>query len=414
MKPRIFVSSTIIDFEDLRGGIKYYLEEFGYEVQMSEYPNFKIDTDKSKFEICLKNLQSCQYFILLIGYRRGGWYEPNKLSITHKEYLAAKSLIESGHPLRIISFIRKPIWLLKNDRDELVRHIKEESEKFSELVSKTGTCVIDDPHYIFNFISDVSKGITFPSYSSPIDDWIYDFENFRDIIIALKCSFGIDEDLHTKRMKKMLLQELKYNYDKFLTASEEVIRQQKDTNEKENYLNYFVRHFKDSLYEVDGNSKFDFIDQPLSINRTETGYLFLYAVAIPLKNMMRDLKISITEKVLLEGTLLDYKLELDNYDINLITLSLEKIVDWIDSFKQMLNVNEYKTFTNDIIKLNHNSSPSLDKVELSITATVTISALIIHSRIHPLLAALIQFFENDSYDEILKFWKEYNYKLYGT
>lgn len=42
MKPKIFVSSTILDFEDLRGSIKFYLEEFGYDVQMSESDYFSI------------------------------------------------------------------------------------------------------------------------------------------------------------------------------------------------------------------------------------------------------------------------------------------------------------------------------------------------------------------------------------
>lgn len=411
MKPKIFVSSTIIDFEDLRGSLKYYLEELEFEVQMSEYPNFKIDTDKSNFEICLQNLKSCQYFILLIGYRRGGWYEEDKVSITHKEYLAAKSLIEDGHPLRIITFVRKSLWLLKKDREALINHISKKSEELSEIVSNTGSSVIDDPQYIFKFISQVSKGIKFSENSSPVDSWIFDFDNFKDIIIALRHTFNIAENLQTKRIKKLLLQELKYNYNKFLVPAENRDKTQKNNVEQESFLNYYERHLKDRLYDKEGDLKF--IDKPTIIAGSEIGFLFLYSFIFPVQVMMRDLKTKVIEKVVLEGTLLDYKIESDDYDTNLITHSLEKIIEWIESYKQMMNVDLYKSFTDEINKLAHDGSAHLPSVELSVTASSIISALIRHSRIHPLLGALIKVFESNEYDEILAYWKNFDNKIYG-
>lgn len=412
MKPKIFVSSTILDFEDLRGSLKFYLEELGYDVQMSEYPNFKIDTDKSNFDICLQNLQLCQYFILLIGYRRGGWYEENKISITHTEYLAAKTLIEDGHPLRIITFIRKPLWLLKKDREGLISYISKKSEELSEIVSNTGSSIIDDPQYIFKFITQVSEGIILPGNSSPIDNWIFDFENFSDIITALRHTFGITENLQSKKIKKVLLHELKYNYDKFMVPAEIRDKSIKENVEQENFLNYFKRHFKDRVYDSEG--KFKYIDQPMIITGSEIGWLFFYSVIVPIQKMVRDLRIKVTEKVILEGTLLDYKIESHDYDSNLITLSLERIVEWIESYKQMMDVDVYKKFTDEIHKLAYDGSAHLPSVELSLTASATISALIRHSRIQPLLGALIKVFENNEYDEIIEYWKSFDNKLYGT
>ena len=411
MKPKIFVSSTIIDFEDLRGSIKYYLEELGFEVQMSEYPNFKIDTDKSNFEICLQNLQSCQYFILLIGFRRGGWYEENKISITHKEYLAAKTLIEDGHQLRIITFVRKSLWLLKKDREGLINYLSKKSEDLSALVSNTGSYIIDDPQYIFKFISQVSEGIIFPDSTSPVDNWIFDFEDIRDIIIALRHTFGIAENLQTKRIKKLLLQELKFNYNKFLVPSENRDKSQNNNVEQENFLNYFTRHFKDRIYDSKGELKI--VDQPLEIAGSEIGFLFYYSVIIPILKMTSELKIKVIEKIVLEGTMLDYKIESNDYDTNLITYSLEKIVEWIESYKQMLDVDVYKTFKKEIHDLAHDGSAYLPMVELSVTSSATISALIRHSRIHSLLGALINVFEKNEYDEILNYWKDFDQKIYG-
>ena len=39
-KPRVFVSSTIYDFKDLRSALKFWLEELGLEVLMSEFNDF--------------------------------------------------------------------------------------------------------------------------------------------------------------------------------------------------------------------------------------------------------------------------------------------------------------------------------------------------------------------------------------
>lgn len=39
-KPVVFISSTIYDFRDLRSALKFWLEEFGYEVMASEWNDF--------------------------------------------------------------------------------------------------------------------------------------------------------------------------------------------------------------------------------------------------------------------------------------------------------------------------------------------------------------------------------------
>lgn len=39
-KPRVFISSTIYDFKDLRSALKYFLEENNFEVVTSENVDF--------------------------------------------------------------------------------------------------------------------------------------------------------------------------------------------------------------------------------------------------------------------------------------------------------------------------------------------------------------------------------------
>ena len=52
-KPKIFISSTIYDFQDLRSALKYWLDENGFETQLSEYNDFLKDvTLNSYVEFC--------------------------------------------------------------------------------------------------------------------------------------------------------------------------------------------------------------------------------------------------------------------------------------------------------------------------------------------------------------------------
>ena len=108
-KPTFFISSTIYDFRDLRSALKFYLEELGYQVYASEYNDFKVASDKHSYDACLKLIEECDYFILLVGSRVGGFYDDqNKISITRQEYREAYKLHEQGK-LQIISFVRDEV-----------------------------------------------------------------------------------------------------------------------------------------------------------------------------------------------------------------------------------------------------------------------------------------------------------------
>ncbi len=53
-RPRVFVSSTIRDLEDLRDALKFWLEEMGFEVQMSEHNDFERRPEVTTFEACFE------------------------------------------------------------------------------------------------------------------------------------------------------------------------------------------------------------------------------------------------------------------------------------------------------------------------------------------------------------------------
>ena len=73
-KPRVFISSTIYDFKDLRSALKYFLEENSFEVVTSENVDFPNTNKNNSYQACLDAIETCDYFVLLIGARVGGTY----------------------------------------------------------------------------------------------------------------------------------------------------------------------------------------------------------------------------------------------------------------------------------------------------------------------------------------------------
>ena len=214
-KPTFFISSTIYDFRDLRSALKFYLEELGYQVYASEYNDFKVANDKHSYDACLKLIEECDYFILLVGSRVGGFYDiENKISITRQEYREAYKLHEQGK-LQIISFVRDDVWQLKEIKHELVNHLKEIKvldEEIRNEVLNFDTKFANNAELISDFIIEVGRnnetrnsiktGTTLPT-----GNWIRQFKSFKDVIEGIR-PFILIEDLNIKFHKELLRNEL--------------------------------------------------------------------------------------------------------------------------------------------------------------------------------------------------------------
>ena len=123
-KPRVFISSTIYDFKDLRSALKYFLEENSFEVVTSENVDFPNTNKNNSYQACLDAIETCDYFVLLIGARVGGTYryktdkKTETITITRAEYRKAYELFKQ-EKIKIINFIRKEIYDVKEDRKGL-------------------------------------------------------------------------------------------------------------------------------------------------------------------------------------------------------------------------------------------------------------------------------------------------------
>lgn len=216
-KPTFFISSTIYDFLDLRSAIKFYLEEQGCEVLASEYNDFRKPLDVHSYQACFESLKNADYFILLIGRRVGGWYDEKKrISITRMEYQEAYKLHCAGK-LKILNFVRRDIWNLRSDRNELAKLLEEQefldNEKKSLLVNYP-TKSANNPEFILEFLNEIgrnseTKKALKDEGDFPSGNWIHPFSSFRDIVDVLRPELFNGEPLSDAVIKTLLLSELK-------------------------------------------------------------------------------------------------------------------------------------------------------------------------------------------------------------
>lgn len=105
-QPRVFISSTCYDLEEIREQIDFFLTEYQFETILSEKGDVFFDYSIHTHDSCLREVTNCDYFILIIGGRFGGKYiqDPSK-SIVNAEYETALS-----NNIPIITFIKQSVY----------------------------------------------------------------------------------------------------------------------------------------------------------------------------------------------------------------------------------------------------------------------------------------------------------------
>jgi len=234
-KPKVFICSTIYDFKDLRSAIRHYLQSLGFEPILSEFNDFHGPIDSNSYDTCADAIASCQYFILLIGSRVGGLYNTaEEISITRYEYRKAYDLLLKGQ-LKILSFVRTSIWDIKEDRRELEKYLKEQWQTAKELseqdisaITNHGSSFVNDAKVIFSFINEVVRKEEMQNAQNgnnprPLGNWIYQFDDFADIVNAMRAQLNISSPIGELIALQNLRRETLSNIRLLLGKSEDTI-----------------------------------------------------------------------------------------------------------------------------------------------------------------------------------------------
>ena len=93
--PRLFVSSTCYDLQEIRFQLRYFIREFGYDAVMSDFDDIFYNYESHVQDSCLEEISKCQLFILVVGNNYGSIYhqdkQENKIpdSVTLREFRKA-------------------------------------------------------------------------------------------------------------------------------------------------------------------------------------------------------------------------------------------------------------------------------------------------------------------------------------
>ena len=172
--PRVFVSSTCYDLQEVRYQLRTFIEDFGFIPVMSEYGDIFYDYKKHTQDACKDEIEKSQLFILIIGNNYGSFYYDNKSntlpdSVTMQEFKKALNVNIKKH-----IFINK---FVDHDYNNFKRLRTEYIESSLKKISAEGSDIKD--------IAEKENKKFSESYQYPQKSYKYIF-HFLDIIYDLK------------------------------------------------------------------------------------------------------------------------------------------------------------------------------------------------------------------------------------
>lgn len=322
-RPTFFLSSTIYDFRDLRSALKFHLEEQGCKVLASEFNDFDKPLDVHSYEACLRTIHSADYFVLLIGSRVGGWYdEPNRISITLREYREAYQL-QAGGKLKLLNFVRSEIWQLKETRHELMKYLESTPLDGStrKAISSHPSKFADDAEFLCAFINEVAKNqetklAVQGKGVAPTGNWIHVFSNFRDVIEVLHGQVFSSIPVEDMTARRLLRRELRDFVGQCLVKFES------DGDV------YSPRFFIDRFHEENPITLKGKKEEFTSVSTKRWDAIATFAMHL----LARQLHPVVLPQVLSSATFLEFDLASNSYKETLIYEALLKLQDEIRRF----------------------------------------------------------------------------------
>lgn len=202
--PRLFLSSTINDFRDLRSSLRFWLEELGYVVVTTETGDVAVESSLSTLANCLDLLRSCDYVILLIGSRRGSYCnEKESLTITRAEYREAYQLA-CASKIKLVSLLRFEV---------------------QQALEAGNMQVLEDFQFTREFVSEIRRDVeTRQAVQSgaalPVANWLYTFRDFRDAVAVLTSTLRIGTKLRKLALQANLAWELTANLRRLVSKED--------------------------------------------------------------------------------------------------------------------------------------------------------------------------------------------------
>ncbi len=232
--PRVFISSTCYDLKHIRENLKYFVKTVGYEPVLSNEGDVYYNPSDHTIDSCMKEVETCQIFILIIGGRNGGVKKGDEKSITNREYNEA---IKNNVP--VFALVESAVL---SDHYLYIEN-KNKDAKFARKILYPSI----DNLKIFDFIDEVRK--------STSNNAIYPFNDFSEMEAYLKKQWaGMMYDFLIQRNNKRdaeITNRLLDNLSRATEKSEALIKVLLKSNESEEtdaQIDHIERKFEAEMF----------------------------------------------------------------------------------------------------------------------------------------------------------------------
>jgi hypothetical protein len=318
-QPRVFVSSTISDFKDLRLALKYWLEEAGFQVFLSECNDFPVDPASSTFQNCLEVLKSCHYVVLLVGYHKGSYYDESKrVSVTRAEYRKAYELVKVGK-LKLVSCVR---WEVQED------------------LSSGNSLRFQDLSFTQEFLAEIKRDEEIREGAKgggpfPKGNWVFRFRDFRELMQALSSSLRVGSRLRRKAIEANLAWELRLNLRALLRKTSEGV------------LIPSPHRYGELQQQL--SLRADQLMKSVKISRKQSGRLAFLAVDLASFDPQRIAMSGLNEAIN-SGEFLGYDPTVDEFTVGPTQASLLDLRTEISELKNSYSTAEVRRITVDVLE----------------------------------------------------------------
>ena len=179
-QPRIFVSSTCYDLQEIRSQLRSFIEDFGFLPVMSDYGDIFYDYQKHIQDSCKDEIEKSQLFVLIIGNNYGSIYYKQKDTVKTPDSVTMQ---EFRRAIEVDIF--KHIFINKYVDYDYKNYLKSENKYITECLEskELDEEKIDDAVIL---LRNEFKA----KYPFPQESYKYIF-SFLDIIYGLKSNNAI-------------------------------------------------------------------------------------------------------------------------------------------------------------------------------------------------------------------------------
>ena len=193
---KVFVSSTVYDFESQLDVVYSTLDGYGYDVMMSHKGTVPLDSKLSNLENCLKGVEGCDVFLGFIRPLTGtGVLKPEEKSITAQEFDVAFKVNMPRFVLadyRVV-FARQFLNMMEIPASDIPNFVNKERKDGSS---------VERPNKVVHSESIELYNTAIQNNALPISrkgNWVQEYKNMQDIMLHVEAQFK-----DVERIKQLL------------------------------------------------------------------------------------------------------------------------------------------------------------------------------------------------------------------